>query len=199
MQPFILILYYTRYGTTEKLAHHIATGVEQVAGISSRIRTVPNVSTNSEPNKDPIPSTGPLYVTLKDLKTCSGLAMGSPTRFGNMAAPLKYFLDQTSPLWHSGNLVNKPAALFTSTNSLHGGQEMTLFSMLPPLLHHGMIYVGIPYAIKELSTTTGGGSPYGASHVSGANNTILPDEKKLCEALGKRLAEIALKTQDLHS
>lgn len=192
---FILILYYSRRGATAQLAHEIARGIELVAGIESRIRTVPPVSTTIEATMDSVPESGPPYVTLEDLKDCAGLALGSPTRFGNMAAPMKYFLDSTGGLWQSGALIGKPAACFTSTASLHGGQETTILSMMLPLLHHGMLLVGVPYSQGELFTTTSGGTPYGVSHHAGINSDYLvtTEEQQICRGLGKRLAEIALK------
>lgn len=197
MTPYILVLYYSRYGATKKMAEEIARGVEMVHGIEAKIRTVPTVSTTIEATENPIPNEGPLYATLDDLKNCTGLALGSPTRFGNMAAPLKYFLDETSALWQAGALINKPAGCFTSTASLHGGQETTLLTMMMPLLHHGAIYVGTPYSETALLTTQTGGTPYGPSHLAGQKSDlpISPEEKTLCQALGKRLATIALKLQ----
>lgn len=193
--PFILVLYYSRYGTTEKMAEHIARGVERIEGIEASIRTVPSVSPSIEATEPEVPKSGPPYVTHDDLKDCAGLALGSPTRFGNMAAPLKYFLDTTSALWQSGSLIDKPAGFFTSTASLHGGQETTLLSMMIPLIHHGAIIVGVPYSETELFTTTSGGTPYGPSRMAGTANQwpITQTEKNLCQALGKRLAKIALK------
>lgn len=195
MQPYILILYYSRYGATAEMANYIAQGVESIGGIEARIRTVPAVSPVIEATEDNIPSTGAVYATLDDLKNCTGLILGSPTRFGNMAAPLKYFLDSTSSLWLSGALINKPAAVFTSTASLHGGQEATLLSMMLPLLHHGMLCIGLPYAEPDLTSTASGGTPYGASHYAGADSKrpISEEEKRLCTALGKRVAQTALK------
>lgn len=189
----ILVLYYSRNGATRKLAELIAQGVESVSGCEARLRTVPVVSTVTEATEPDIPASGAPYVELRDLEECAGLALGSPTRFGNMAAPLKYFLDSTSPQWLSGALVGKPACVFTSTGSLHGGQETTLLSMMIPLLHHGMLLLGLPYTHPELMTTTSGGTPYGASHWSGGNgtNTISDDTKLLAVALGRRLAETA--------
>ncbi len=189
----ILILYYSRYGAVASMAHAIARGVEEVPGIQAQLRTVPDVSTVCEAVQDSIPSQGAPYVTLDDLRNCAGLALGSPTRFGNMAAPLKYFLDSTSPLWLSGALIGKPAAVFTSTSTLHGGQESTLLSMMLPLMHHGMLMMGIPYSETDLLNTTSGGTPYGASHVAGLDSKtpISEEEKRLCRALGKRLAETA--------
>ncbi|MDG0996950.1 MAG: NAD(P)H:quinone oxidoreductase [Gammaproteobacteria bacterium] len=190
----ILILYYSRAGATRELAYKIARGVEQ-AGVEALIRTVPAVSTECEAVTDDIPSTGDLYAELSDLEHCSGLLLGSPTRFGNMAAAMKYFLDSTSPLWLRGALEGKPAGVFTSTGGLHGGQESTLLSMMLPLLHHGMLIAGIPYSVPELSLTQSGGTPYGASHVAGANNqqTLTEEEAKLCLAQGQRIAELALR------
>jgi len=195
MQPYVLILYYSRYGATAEMANHIAQGVESVAGVEALIRTVPAVSTVVEASEESIPKTGAVYASLDELKNCSGLILGSPTRFGNMAAPLKYFLDGTSALWLSGALIGKPAAVFTSTASLHGGQETTLLSMMLPLLHHGMVCLGLPYAEADLSSTATGGTPYGASHFAGADSKrpISEEEKRLCIALGKRLAQTALK------
>lgn len=191
----ILVLYYSRYGSTEKMAKLIARGIEEVDGMEAKIRTVPPVSTTSEAVDESVPESGPPYVTLEDLKSCDGMAMGSPTRFGNMAAPLKHFLDGTSSLWFSGDLSGKPVGFFTSTGSMHGGQESTLLSMMLPLMHHGMLVVGLPYTEKELSTTMSGGTPYGASHFGGMDNKqpITKDEEKLCKVLGKRLATIAKK------
>lgn len=193
--PYVLVLYYSRYGATENMAKLIARGINSVPGIEARIRTVPPVSPITEVAAPPIPSDGPPYATLDDLKNCSGLALGSPTRFGNMAAPLKYFLDSTSSLWFSGALSGKPAAVFSSTASLHGGQETTLVSMMFPLLHHGALIVGLPYTESALMTTTGGGTPYGPTHVAGQESKlpISEDEKTLCIALGKRLAGITVR------
>lgn len=189
----ILILYYSRGGSVRDMAQLIARGVESVPGMQARLRTVPGVSSNCEATEPDIPESGAPYVTLPDLEQCAGLALGSPTRFGNMAAPLKYFLDGTSGLWLKGALIGKPAALFTSSASMHGGNEATLLSMMIPLLHHGMLIVGLPYSEPELSATTGGGTPYGASHVAGPGDErpISDAERKLCIALGKRLAETA--------
>ena len=189
----ILVLYYSRNGNVASMAQHISRGIESVKGIKARIRTVPPVSTTCESSEDSIPEDGPPYVQHEDLAQCAGLALGSPTRFGNMAAPLKYFLDSTSDAWLSGTLIGKPAAVFTSTASLHGGQESTLLSMMLPLLHHGMVILGIPYSEPELVTTTSGGTPYGASHTAGQDDALQlsEDEKKLCFALGKRLAKTA--------
>ncbi|MBW5802449.1 NAD(P)H:quinone oxidoreductase [Coxiella endosymbiont of Ornithodoros amblus] len=193
--PFILVLYYSRYGATAEMAEQVARGVERVNKIEARIRTVPSVSLKTEATEPDVPKYGPPYVTHDDLKNCVGLALGSPTRFGNMAAPLKYFLDTTSTLWQSGSLIGKPAGFFTSTASLHGGQETTLLSMMMPLIHHGAIIVGVPYSEAELFTTTAGATPYGPSHMAGpdSNWPLTQTEKNLCQALGKRLAEISLK------
>lgn len=193
----ILILYYSRYGNTAAMAELIARGVEQVENAVSKIRTVPDVTAETEaPIKESIPSSGHLYVTLDDIKKCNAIALGSPTRFGNMAAPLKYLIDSTAGLWLTGALSGKPAAVFSSTGSLHGGQETTLLSMMLPLLHHGAIIVGLPYDISpDLHTTATGGTPYGPTHVAGpdSKNPISAEEKRMCMALGKRLAEIAIK------
>ncbi len=191
----ILVLYYSRYGSVKQMAQYIARGVESVAGAEACIRTVPAVSPNNEATEPSIPENGAIYATLDDLKECDGLALGSPTRFGNMAAPLKYFLDGTSSLWLSGALVNKPAAVFSSTASLHGGQEMTLMTMMIPLLHLGYVTLGIPYIEPDLNTTHSGGTPYGATHWTGSEgkNPITDEEQRLCFALGKRLAEVARK------
>lgn len=193
----ILVLYYSRHGATTNMAQQIAAGVEE-AGCNARLRTVPNVSTTTESTESDIPETGAPYVSLDDMQQCIALAVGSPTRFGNMAAELKYFFDSTSPLWLSGEMVNKPAAVFTSTSSLHGGQESTLLSMMLPLLHHGMQLIGIPYTETTLLKTQTGGTPYGASHTSGVDGELplSNDEKKLCRALGKRLALAALAQLD---
>ena len=191
----ILVLYYSRYGNTAAMARQVSHGIESVAGCTARLRTVPPVSAVCEATASDIPDTGPPYATHEDLKACAGLAMGSPARFGNMAAPLKYFLDGTGDLWLSGAMIGKPAAVFTSSGSLHGGQETALQSMMLPLLHHGMLLLGLPYSEPGLFTTTAGGTPYGASHVAGAdnNNELSQEEKELCFALGKRLAGIASK------
>ncbi|MTI14774.1 NAD(P)H:quinone oxidoreductase [Sansalvadorimonas verongulae] len=193
-RPYVLVLYYSRHGATKDLALNIARGVESASGMAARIRTVPPVSTVCEATEDTIPAEGAVYCTEDDLRHCSGLVLGSPTRFGNMAAPLKYFLDGTANLWFTGALIDKPAAVFTSTASLHGGQESTLLSMQLPLLHHGMVICGIPYSEPALNKTTTGGTPYGASHVAGQNNLPLSDnEKELCVALGKRVSALAKK------
>lgn len=189
----ILVLYYSRHGHVAQMAKKIARGIEEVPNCEALLRTVPNVSTVCEATAPLVPTEGAPYVTLDDLKTCAGLALGSPTYFGNMAAPLKYFLDQTTPLWLGGYLTGKPAAVFTSTGSLHGGQESTLLTMLLPLLHHGMLILGLPFSETDLSTTKSGGSPYGATHVAGIDNKnpFTEEEQRLCWALGKRLAHTA--------
>jgi NAD(P)H dehydrogenase (quinone) len=189
----ILVLYYSRHGATAEMARQVCRGVEGVAGMSARLRTVPAVSAVSEAVEDAIPKEGPPYASLDDLKECAGLVMGSPTRFGNMASSLKYFLDGTAGLWLSGALSGKPAGVFTSTSSLHGGQESTLLSMMLPLLHHGMIMVGVPYTESGLMETTAGGTPYGPSHLAGANSdkSVSEIEKRLCQALGARVADVA--------
>ncbi|MFZ6725909.1 NAD(P)H:quinone oxidoreductase [Undibacterium sp. MH2W] len=191
----ILVLFYSRHGSTRKMAEFIAQGIESVPGCDARLRTVPAVSPTIEASEADIPSDGAPYVELSDLKECAGLALGSPTRFGNMAAAMKYFLDGTSADWLSGTLSGKPAAVFTSTGSLHGGQESTLLTMMLPLLHHGMVIVGLPYSQPELMTTSSGGSPYGATHWAGLDgkNPISDESRKLAIALGKRLAETAQK------
>ncbi len=191
----VLVLYYSQGGAVKQLAQLVARGVEQVPGVRARLRTVPKVAPITQEIALAVPDTGAPYVELQDLQDCIGVALGSPTRFGNMAAALKYFWDGTSELWLNGALAGKPAAVFTSTGTQHGGQETTLISMMLPLLHHGMLIVGLPYTESALSTTRSGGSPYGASHVSGLTNDapISEDEKKLTLALGKRLAEIAVK------
>ncbi|MCK5325548.1 MAG: NAD(P)H:quinone oxidoreductase [Woeseiaceae bacterium] len=189
----VLVLYYSLYGATEELAREICLGVDSVDGMASRLRTVPPVSTVTEASADPVPESGPPYATLADLDECSGLILGSPTHFGNMSAPLKHFFDGTVTEWLSGTLSGKAAGVFTSSSSLHGGQEATLLTMVVPLLHHGMIYVGLPYGEKELSSTTTGGSPYGATHVSWSreSDALSNDEKQLAQALGNRVADIA--------
>jgi len=191
----ILVLYYSQGGAVRDMAQLIARGVESVKGVKARIRTVPKVSANCEATEPEVPASGAPYAELKDLQECMGLALGSPTRFGNMAASMKYFLDGTISLWLKGTLIGKPAAVFTSTGSMHGGQETTLITMMLPLMHHGMIMVGLPYSEPELSSTASGGTPYGASHVGGTadDRPITEDERKLCITLGKRLAETALK------
>ncbi|WP_286238318.1 NAD(P)H:quinone oxidoreductase [Neptuniibacter halophilus] len=192
-QPYVLVLYYSRHGSTRSMAQYIARGVEQ-AGIEARLRTVPAISANCEATEPGIPDSGALYCSEADLAECAGLALGSPTRFGNMAAPLKYFIDGTSSLWLSGALINKPAAVFSSSSSLHGGQESTLLTMMIPLLHHGMVLAGLPYSESELLKTRSGGTPYGPSHLSGQDQRPLDEtEINLCIAQGKRLGELALK------
>lgn len=189
----ILILFYSRGGSVAEMARHIAHGVESVPDCKAIIRTVPYVSTTVENTESDIPDSGPPYANHEDLINCDGLALGSPTRFGNMAAPMKYFIDSTSDIWASGNLIGKPATVFSSTASLHGGQETTLLTMMMPLLHHGMLILGIPYSEASLSMTKSGGTPYGATHVAG-NNDDLPitdDEKTLCIAIGERLAKVS--------
>jgi NAD(P)H dehydrogenase (quinone) len=191
----ILVVYYSRSGSTAELARHVARGIEAVPGAVARLRTVPPVSAASEAPAKPVPESGAPYATLDDLRHCDALLIGSPTRFGNMAAPLKYFLDGTSSLWVSGALAGKPAGVFTSTQTIHGGQETTLISMMLPLLHHGMILVGIPYTERALNETRGGGTPYGASHVatSDAHTALSEHEKELAQRLGHRVAELALR------
>lgn len=191
----VLILYYSRHGATVGMAQHVARGVESVAGCEAVLRTVPEISEVCEAVADSVPAQGAPYVSLDDLKACDALALGSPGRFGNMAAPLKYFLEKTSSLWLSGSLVGKPAGVFTSTSSLHGGQESTLLSMMLPLLHHGMLITGLPYAEADLISTQSGGTPYGPTHVSGSDSVrpLTDEEKRLCFALGKRLAQLAHK------
>jgi NAD(P)H dehydrogenase (quinone) len=194
-EPYVLVLYYSRQGATAAMAQQVARGVVQVPGISARLRTVPAISANCEQTEEEIPADGPLYCELSDLRDCAGLVLGSPTRFGNMAAPLKYFLDQTSSLWLSGAMIDKPAAVFTSTSSLHGGQESTLLSMMLPLLHHGMVIAGLPYSEAGLMSTTSGGTPYGASHWGGSDNRRALDdvEATLCRALGQRVARLSMR------
>jgi NAD(P)H dehydrogenase (quinone) len=193
----ILVLYYSRHGSTRQLAQLIAQGIDSVKGCEARLRTVPAVSTVAEATQPEIPAEGAPYVELRDLEECVGLALGSPTRFGNMAAAMKYFWDGTSSQWLSGTLSGKPACVFTSTGSLHGGQESTLLSMMLPLMHHGMLLLGLPYTQPELMTTASGGSPYGASHWSGINGShaISEDTKSLTIALGRRLAQTAVRLQ----
>ncbi|WP_456404940.1 NAD(P)H:quinone oxidoreductase [Thiolapillus sp.] len=194
MTNYILVLYYSRQGATAEMARLLARGVEE-GGMEAMLRTVPEVSGVCEAVAPPVPEEGPPYVELDELRNCAGLALGSPTRFGNMAAAMKYFLDGTSGLWLGGALMGKPAGVFTSTSSLHGGQESTLLSMMLPLLHHGMIISGLPYSEPELLSTTTGGTPYGASHLAGSDSNLpLSDEEKaLCKAQGKRLAQLAAK------
>lgn len=187
----ILILYYSRNGATANMANFIARGVESVDGVEAVLRTVPEVSSVCEKSAETIPAHGAIYASLDDLKNCDGLALGSPTHFGNMAAPLKYFIDQTTPVWFSGALNGKPASLFTSSGSMHGGQESTLLSMMLPLLHHGMLILGLPYTETALRETTSGGTPYGVSHLSMEQTELSEHEKTLCKALGARLAKTA--------
>jgi NAD(P)H dehydrogenase (quinone) len=193
-EPYILVLYFSRGGATAAMAEQIARGVELQPNMSARLRTVPPVTPEFEQRGEDIPPTGPLYCEPGDLRDCAGLILGSPTRFGNMASPLKYFIDSTSALWLSGAMIDKPAAVFTSTSSLHGGQESTLLSMLLPLLHHGMVIVGLPYSEPGLMSTESGGTPYGASHWAGEKNDrpMSETEMSLCRALGKRVARLAV-------
>ena len=193
MSDYILVLYYSRQGSTAALAENIAVGITAQGRYEPRIRTVPPVATTIERTAPPVPAEGAVYCTKADLANCAALALGSPTRFGNMAAPVKHFLDGTSDLWLSGALAGRPCAAFTSTASQHGGQESTLLSMLLPLLHHGMIVVGLPYTEPALTTTSGGGTPYGASHVAGPQGSAIlqPAERDLARALGRRLADVA--------
>jgi NAD(P)H dehydrogenase (quinone) len=197
----ILVLYYSRNGATAELARQVCRGIESVPEASARLRTVPGVSADSEAPAKPVPASGAAYATLDDLKETDGLVLGSPTRFGNMAAPLKYFLDGTATLWLSGALAGKPAGVFTSTQTMHGGQETTLLSMMLPLLHHGMYLVGLPYTERALNETQRGGSPYGASHVAGAAATpaLNADEKSLAQALGRRVATLSVQLASLGS
>ena len=194
----ILVLYYSRFGATAQMAELIAGGIESVKGCEALLRTVPTVSPDNEATAAEQPNEGPIYCTEEDLKTCDGIILGSPTRFGNMAAPLKYFIDGTGSAWMQGSLVNKPAACFTSASSMHGGQESTLLSMALPLLHHGMIFCGIPFTESAMAETSTGGTPYGASHLAGKNsdNAISDSETLLCKALGKRIASLAQKLTD---
>jgi NAD(P)H dehydrogenase (quinone) len=191
----ILILYYSRTGNIAQLARHVARGVGEVAGVAARLRSVPPVAPVTAVAEPPVPEQGAPYATLRDLHECAGLILGSPTRFGNMAAPLKHFLDSTGSEWVSGALVGKPAAAFTSTAAMHGGQEATLLSMLLPLLHHGMLLVGLPFTERAIHSTQSGGTPYGASHVAGrdGDRPISDDERELARALGRRVAEVAAK------
>jgi NAD(P)H dehydrogenase (quinone) len=195
--PYILVLYYSTHGATAEMAKLIARGVEENTAMQAMLRTVPAVSAKTQATEDSIPAEGAPYVTLDELKNCSALALGSPTRFGNMASAMKYFLDGTSSLWMSGALIGKPAGVFTSSSSLHGGQESTLLSMMLPLMHHGMLITGLPYSESSLITTQAGGTPYGPSHVAGkeSNQPLTDEEKQLCRALGKRLADTAEKLQ----
>ncbi|MAE20961.1 MAG: NAD(P)H:quinone oxidoreductase [Pseudomonadota bacterium] len=192
MSDYVLVLYYSRHGKTADMAKYIARGIES-QGLEARLRTVPEVSPDHEATQPAVPDSGAVYCSIDDLKHCQGLILGSPTRFGNMAAPLKYFIDTTSALWMTGALIDKPASVFTSTASMHGGQETTLMTMALPLLHHGMVFAGLPYSEAGLSTTTGGGTPYGASHVSGANGDLelSKEESNLCVAQGARVARLA--------
>ena len=196
--PEILVLYYSRTGATAELARHVCRGVESVHGAAAKLRTVPPVFAESEGPARLVPASGAPYATLEDLRSAAGLVMGSPTRFGNMAAPLKYFLDNTGALWAAGALVGKPAGVFTSTQSMHGGQETTLVSMMLPLLHHGMYMVGIPYTERAVNVTKSGGTPYGASHVAsaGPSPTLSEDEKELAQVLGKRVASLAMRLDE---
>lgn len=196
--PYILVLFYSRNGQTAELARQIGRGVARVSGIEARLRSVPPVSPDTGASLPQVPETGAPYATKSDLANCAGLALGSPTRFGNMAAPLKYFLDTTGDLWLSGTLAGKPAGAFTSTGSLHGGQESTLLTMMVPLLHHGMVLCGLPYSEKSLGETQTGGTPYGPSHWAGTGEQlpVSGDEKSLCQAFGERLARLALKLAD---
>ncbi len=191
----ILILYYSLHGHTAEMARHIARGVEEIDGVSARVRTVPPVNTGLEQSIPPVPKTGPPYARSQDLRECGGLILGSPTRFGNMSAALKYFIDGTAAEWYSGVLESKPGAVFTSSASLHGGQESTLLSMMLPLLHHGMFLVGLPYSESALTTTRGGGTPYGASHFASweGERELDANEISLCRTLGKRVARLALR------
>ena len=191
----ILVLYHSRHGSVANMANRVARGVEEVSGATARLRTVPRVSPVTEAVADPIPSDGPPYAEPEDLAECNGLILGSPGRFGNMSASLKYFLEQTSSQWMAGALQGKPAGVFASTSSLHGGQESTLLSMMLPLLHHGMIISGIPYSEGDLAKTRTGGTPYGATHVSGLDSQpeLSDEEARLCRALGRRVADLAIK------
>lgn len=189
---YILVLYYSRNGATAEMARQVARGIEE-AGVEARLRTVPDVSADHEATAAPVPDSGAPYATLDDLAGCSGLALGSPTRFGNMSAALKYFIDSTSGLWMKAALAGKPAGVFTSTSSMHGGQETTLMSMMLPLMHHGMLITGLPYTEPDLAKTQDGGTPYGPSHVAGLDSKrpLSTPEKNLCQALGRRLAKVA--------
>lgn len=196
--PYILVLYYSRTGQTAEMASQIARGVSRVEGIDAKIRTVPSVSPDTEASLPEVPDHGAPYATKEDLANCAGLAIGSPTRFGNMAAPLKYFLDGTGDLWLNGALAGKPAGAFTSTGSLHGGQESTLLTMMVPLLHHGMVLCGVPYSENALNETASGGTPYGPSHWAGTGEqqAVTDHEKTICQTLGERLARLAVKLSD---
>lgn len=197
----ILVLYYSRHGSTRELARHIARGIHDVDGCEAWLRTVPPVSPISEATAPAVPNEGDPYVTDEEFRQCAALALGSPTRFGNMAAPLKYFLDGTSAVWLSGAMAGKPACVFTATGSLHGGQESTLLSMMLPLMHHGMLLLGLPYSDPDLMTTDSGGTPYGVSHWAGANGErpVSDVEKRLARLQGRRLADIALRLETSHS
>jgi NAD(P)H dehydrogenase (quinone) len=201
MKTSLLVLFYSRHGSVARMAKEISYGAERVSGVQTRLRTVPPLSTLCESTAPAVPDEGVPYATLDDLKNCDGLCLGSPTHFGNMASPLKYFLEQGSSVWHAGALEGKPAGVFTSSSSLHGGQETTLWSMMPPLLHYGMILVGLPYSDPALKTTTTGGTPYGASHWAGANasSAITEQETLLCRALGQRVATLAQCLKSLSS
>ena len=194
--PQVLVLYYSRHGSTKKMAYKIADVIES-EGCEAVIRTVPPVSDNLEESSSKVPSSGDPYVELSDLERANGLVLGSPTRFGNMAAPMKYFIDSTSTSWLNGKLIGKPASVFTSSSSMHGGQESTLLSMMLPLFHHGMLVMGLPYSEPELSQTSSGGTPYGVSHVAGPNssNILTEEEQKLCFAQGKNLAKLVNKLE----
>lgn len=194
----ILVLYYSRSGSVAEMARYIARGIESIADCDALLRTVPAVSSTSESFEPEIPKSGPPYASHEDLTNCDGLVLGSPTRFGNMASPMKYFIDSTSDVWASGDLVGKPASVFSSSASLHGGQETTLISMMLPLLHHGMMLLGIPYTDSNLSTTKSGGTPYGTTHVAGSDNDlpINEDEKTLCISVGKRIAKLSKKLKN---
>jgi NAD(P)H dehydrogenase (quinone) len=193
----ILVLYYSRQGSTAALARQVCRGIEAVRGARARLRTVPQVSASNDMPRELVPNSGPPFATYEDLVDCAGLILGSPTRFGNMAAPLKYFLDGTSALWLSHALAGKPAAVFTSTQTMHGGQESTLLSMMLPLMHHGMLLVGLPYSERGLSETVGGGTPYGASHVANASGiaSLSAAEETLARALGSRVAELVIQLE----
>lgn len=197
----ILVLYYSRFGATAEMAELVAQGVESVKGCEALLRTVPSVSPDNAATDDEQPAQGPIYCSEDDFKNCDGIALGSPTRFGNMAAPLKYFIDSTGAAWMQGSLVDKPAACFTSSSAMHGGQESTLLSMALPLLHHGMLFCGLPFTESALSETTSGGTPYGASHVAGgkSDNPISEAEASLCLALGKRVANVGLAMKSARS
>ena len=194
-KPYVLVLYYSHGGSVASMAEHIVRGIEQESGVEAMLRCVPSVSADTQASKDDIPEDGPLYCSEEDLRNCSGLVMGSPVRFGNMASSLKYFLDGTSNLWLTGALVNKPAAVFTSSSSLHGGQESTLLSMMLPLLHHGMVLAGLPYTEPGLMNTQTGGTPYGVSHFAGKSSQPMLSEEEinLCHAQGKRVALLTKK------